>query len=54
MSNDFKLICNNCGKEMILDYDTQRFAYETPIEFYYDMSERFNFTCKCGNHIEIR
>jgi hypothetical protein len=54
--SDFKIICNKCGKESIIQQsgDNVEIKGNITIEYWdrdYD-ANKISFTCKCGNKVE--
>jgi hypothetical protein len=52
----FRIICNKCGKESIIQQSSDDAEIKGSIEIdywerYYD-NNKISFTCKCGNKVE--
>ncbi|MBN1079324.1 hypothetical protein FDB55_06700 [Clostridium botulinum] len=54
--NQFKIVCNKCGKESIIQQSNDNVDIKGSIDIeYWDRSyenNRISFACECGNKVE--
>lgn len=54
--NSFKIICNKCGKESVIQQNNDSVHINGSIDIeYWDRSydiNRISFACECGNKVE--